>query len=130
MIVRTLGFKNTSINVIHEKRFAGKTSYSFNKLLKHAINGITSQSDKLLRLSITVGLVYFFISLLAAAFLIIMFFVQGFKEGWASTIVLLLFSTGIILMSIGIAGIYIGKIFEQVKERPLYIIDRKINFNE
>jgi polyisoprenyl-phosphate glycosyltransferase len=130
MILRVLGFRSTSISVVHEKRFAGKTSYSFSKLLKHAINGITSQSDKLLRLSIMVGLVYFFISVLAAAYLIIMYFVQGFKEGWASTIVLLLFSTGIILMSIGIAGIYIGKIFEQVKERPLYIIDRKINFNE
>jgi dolichol-phosphate mannosyltransferase len=130
MVLRWLGFKSAAINVIHEKRFSGKTSYSLGKLLKHALNGITSQSDRLLRLSITIGIVYFFISLIAAVYLVFEYFLHGYKEGWASTIVLLLFSTGIILMSIGIAGIYIGKIFEQVKERPLYLIDRKINFNE
>jgi polyisoprenyl-phosphate glycosyltransferase len=128
MVLRWLGFKSTSIRVEHEKRLIGESAYNWRKLISHAINGITSHSDKLLKLSVGIGLLYFVISLLAIAYLIVMYFIEGYKEGWASTIVLLVFSTGLILMAIGVAGIYIGKIFDQVKERPLYLIDTKINF--
>lgn len=128
MVLRWLGFRSASINVEHRKRAAGPSSYNWKRLISHAVNGITAHSDKLLKLSIGIGLIYFLVSVVAILYLVLMYFIQGYKEGWASTIVLLLFSTGIILMAIGIAGIYIGKIFDQVKNRPLYLIDSKINF--
>jgi dolichol-phosphate mannosyltransferase len=129
MVIRFLGFKNTSIQIVHEKRFEGRSSYNLSKLINHALNGITSQSDKLLRLSITVGFSFFVLAILWAFYLLIGFFIHGALAGYTSLMVALLLSTGIILMSIGVLGIYIGKIFEQVKQRPLYLIDTKINFN-
>lgn len=129
MVVRWLGFKSTYIEIEHKARHSGSSSYSFSKMMSHAIDGIVSHSDKLLRLSITAGFMFFIISLLASAVVLIRYFLYGAFPGYTSTTVLLLLSTGLILMSIGIAGIYIGKIFEQVKERPLYIVDQKLNFN-
>jgi len=129
MVLRWVGLKSTSVEIEHEARYAGKSSYTLRKLINHAINGITSQSDKLLRISVGVGLVYFAVSIVASLYLTVSYFVYGYKEGWASTIVIILISTGFILMALGITGIYIGKIFEQVKGRPLFIIDQQLNFN-
>ena len=128
MILRNLGFRSAEVSITHDKRFEGKSSYTLSKLLKHAINGITSQSDKLLRLSVTVGFVFFILACLWAVFLIVSYFEKGAFPGYTSLMAMLLFSTGMILISIGVAGIYIGKIFEQTKNRPLYFIDEKINF--
>jgi glycosyltransferase involved in cell wall biosynthesis len=128
MVLRWMGFKHTYITIEHEKRYAGKSSYNFWRLLKHAVSGVTSQSDKLLYISITVGFLFFIFSIFAAVYLIYLYLEHGFKTGWTSTVVLILLSTGIILMSIGFTGIYIGKIFEQVKERPLYLVEKKTNF--
>jgi glycosyltransferase involved in cell wall biosynthesis len=128
MVLRTLGFSYAEIEIIHDKRYEGKSSYNLSKLIKHAIDGITSQSDKLLRISITVGFSFCIISLLLACYTLIKYFTHGALPGYTSLTTLLLLSTGLILLSIGIAGIYIGKIFEQSKNRPLYFIDKKVNF--
>lgn len=128
MVLRLLGFRSTFVQVEHNKRFEGTSSYNLSKLITHAIDGITSQTDKLLRLSITVGFVIFAISFLGGTALIINYIVAGALAGYTSLMVMLLFSTGLILMSIGITGLYIGKIFDQVKGRPLYIIEKKVNF--
>lgn len=125
LIFSWLGFNRGYVYVDHDERFEGKSSYSFSKLLKHAINGVISQSDKLLRWSITAGLVMFISSLLGVAYIIIRSFFHTFALGWPSIVVLILFTTGIILFMLGITGIYIGKIFEQVKGRPLYIISEE-----
>ncbi len=130
LLLRWLGFKHCYIDVIQNPRFSGNSSYSFLKLWEHAIDGIVSQSDKLLRLSISVGLSFSFLSMLFSVLLVVMYFIKGFKEGWTSLMVLILFTTGIILVSIGILGIYIGKILEQAKGRPLYIIDETLNCEE
>ena len=129
MILRWLGFSKTHITIDHEKRFKGKTSYTYLKLLKLAIDGIVSNSEKLLRLSIYIGFLFSLAGFIWIIYIVIMYFISGFQSGWASIIVLILFSTGLILISLGIVGIYIGKIFEQTKGRPLYLIDKKINFN-
>jgi polyisoprenyl-phosphate glycosyltransferase len=126
-ILQLVGFKSTIINIEHEKRFEGKSSYNFLKLLKLATHGIVSQSDKLLRVSISIGFILFILSFLWAGYIIVMYFVRGAQPGYTSIMAMLLLSTGLILMSIGIAGIYIGKIFEQVKGRPLYFVDKKVN---
>jgi dolichol-phosphate mannosyltransferase len=129
MVLRWLGFKHTYILIEHNKRFEGTSSYSFSRLLSHALNGITSQSDKLLRLNAALGLSLSFLSFLGAITIVIFYFIYGFLSGWASLIITILFSTGVILTSIGIIGIYIGKSFEQAKNRPRYIVDEWINFN-
>jgi glycosyltransferase involved in cell wall biosynthesis len=127
MILRLLGYKSTYLEILHEERFEGKSSYSFSKLVKHAINGVTSQSDKLLRISINIGFLIFIMSIIWTGIIVYIYFHTGLLNGYASIMATLLLGIGLILMSIGIAGIYIGKIFEQVKERPLYIIEKQIN---
>lgn len=122
MIFSWLGFKRGFIHIEHQPRFSGRSSYNLNKLIKHAINGVISQSDKLLRWSITAGFILFFASLFGAIYIVLRSFYHQFEVGWPSIVVLILFTTGIILFMLGIAGIYIGKIFDQVKDRPLYII--------
>jgi polyisoprenyl-phosphate glycosyltransferase len=129
MVLRTLGFRSASVAVDHNPRFEGKSSYTLTKLIKHGIDGIASQSNKLLNFSIIIGFMYFLASFLAAAFLIVMYFMHGYKEGWASVVVLLLISTGFILVSLGVVGLYIGKIFDQVRQRPIYLIAEKLNFS-
>ncbi|MBK8551402.1 MAG: glycosyltransferase family 2 protein [Ignavibacteria bacterium] len=126
-LIKWVGFKSTYVPVEHRERFEGSSTYSITKLFATAIQGWTSYSDKLLRLSIYSGLLISILSLLGGIAIVLSYFLLKFQPGWPSLIVAILFSTGLILMSVGIAGIYIGKIFEQTKERPLYIIDRKIN---
>lgn len=125
LIFSWLGFKRGYVFVDHEDRYEGKSSYTISKLLKHALNGVISQSDKLLRWSITAGLIMFIASLLGVLYIVVKSFFHTFALGWPSLVVLILFTTGIILLMLGILGIYIGKIFDQVKGRPLYIISEE-----
>ncbi|MCB0338133.1 MAG: glycosyltransferase family 2 protein [Bdellovibrionales bacterium] len=129
-VLRWLGFPSSSIRVEHAQRHSGRSSYTFRKLLEHAIDGITSQSTRLLRLSVGIGIGFCLLSLLSALLLITMYFLQGFQPGWTSLIVLILLSTGVVLMSMGVLGIYVGKMFEQVKGRPLFLVDEALNFSE
>jgi len=126
-VIRWLGFSKTEITVKHEERFSGKTSYSIKKLIIFAVDGIVSQTEKLLRFSIYTGFSFALIALIAILYVVVISIKYGFQPGWASTTVLIIFCTGLILISLGVAGIYIGKIFDQVKDRPLFIIDEKIN---
>jgi dolichol-phosphate mannosyltransferase len=127
MVLRWIGFRHAYITIEHELRYEGKSSYNLNKLLSHALNGITSQSDKLLMLNVKLGLLISAISFLTTIVIVILYFNHGFLSGWASLIVAILFSTGILLTSIGVVGIYLGKTFEQTKSRPKYLIDKIIN---
>jgi len=127
MILRILGFASTQIPIIHDKRFEGKSSYNLSKLINHALDGITSQSDKLLRISISVGFLFCIISIATAIYTVAKYLIIGALPGYTSLTSLISLSTGLILLSIGVVGMYIGKIFEQVKNRPLYFIDKKLN---
>ena len=126
-ILKWVGFRQAVLPVEHRERAEGTSTYSFFKLLKLAIQGWTSHSDKLLRLSIYIGFAFSFFAFAGILLIIILYFKQGFQSGWASLVVLNLLSTGLVLVSIGIAGIYIGKNFEQTKDKPLYIVSKKIN---
>lgn len=127
-LIKWIGFSSTYVSVEHRERYEGKSTYSISKLFFTAIQGWTSYSDKLLRLSVYGGMLISLITLLVGIYIVLSYFMKSFQPGWPSLIVAILFSTGLILMSIGIAGIYIGKIFDQTKARPLYIIENKINF--
>jgi polyisoprenyl-phosphate glycosyltransferase len=127
MVVGMLGFRSYYLPIEHRKRFEGKSSYNISRLLKHSIVGITSQSVRLLRMSVKVGFAMVTISVLWALWIVASYFVHGAAPGYTSLMAMILLSTGLILSSIGIAGIYIGNIFEQVKNRPLYFVDKRVN---
>ncbi|MFQ5427958.1 MAG: glycosyltransferase family 2 protein [Thermodesulfobacteriota bacterium] len=127
VVLQWLGFASAYVSIEHDKRFEGRSSYTFSKLLSHAFNGIVSQTEKLLKLSIYTGFLFFLISIISIIYIVLRSVKSGFQPGWASTTVLIILSTGLILMSLGIVGVYIGKIFEQMKKRPLYIISKKLN---
>jgi polyisoprenyl-phosphate glycosyltransferase len=129
-LLRWLGFDHTYIEIEHFERAHGKSSYTFRRLVREAITGITSQSQRLLRLSIVGGFICVGLSFLAVIGLVAAYFISGFREGWTSVVVLQLLSTGVILMSLGIAGIYIGQIFDQVKARPLYLVKTTLNLDD
>lgn len=126
-VLKWLGFRQTYVTVSHDKRAEGKSSYSVLKLLNIALQGVTSYSDKLLRLSMYIGLFFSIVAGLGILTLVFLYFYQGVVFAWASLGVLMVFCTGLILTSLGIAGIYIGKTLEQSRNRPLYVIEEKVN---
>ena len=128
-ILRWLGFKSTYLTIDHRERPYGKSSYSIGKLFQLAIDGIISQTDRILYLSIFFGLFFITASLLGALYIVVTYFISGFQEGWASIAVLILSSTGITLMSLSVTAIYAGKILEQTKGRPLYLVSEKLNMH-
>jgi len=122
-LVDWMGFPTASIEVQHDKRLAGKSTYTFRTLWKLATEAIICYSDKPLRLSVKLG---FFISLIAFIYGVYTF-LQAIVHrspisGWSSLIVSLYFLGGIIIGNLGIIGIYLGKCFDEAKNRPLYII--------
>ncbi len=124
LFVDFVGYKSTSIAVAHASRDSGKTSYSFSKLIHLAFNSIISFSNKPLKLFVKFGL---FISLLSV-FVGFYYIYQAFTNkigvlGYSSIIVSIWFLSGIIITTIGVTGIYVGKIFDQTKNRPIFIID-------
>jgi glycosyltransferase involved in cell wall biosynthesis len=118
-----LGFKRTSIEASHGHRHSGKSSYSFNKRLKLAVDIIISFSERPLHLAILFGLLTSLFSIFTFLWIIIGAFRYEFTVlGWPSIMVAILFMGGMILTVIGILGIYIGRIYREVKYRPLYIV--------
>ncbi|MBK8091138.1 MAG: glycosyltransferase family 2 protein [Verrucomicrobiaceae bacterium] len=123
-----VGFKTTTVDVEHAARFAGKSSYSFLKLLDFAIQCIVAQSSKPLRLSIKIGFSLALASGFYAALLIFRYFYFGTAlQGWTSTMVAVSFFFGLVLANLGVIGLYLGKIFDEVKGRPLYIVETALN---
>jgi len=129
MLVEWMGFHQAVILVDHSLRHAGTSSYTFPKLLRHAIAAITAHSKALLKASIALGFIYVFIALIAMAYLVTGYFIHGYRPGWASTVVLILGSTGLMLLAIGVLGIYVGHILDQVRTRPLYLVQQHLNRN-
>jgi len=125
--LRWIGFDHTYLDIEHFERPSGRSAYTFRRLMKEAMVGITSQSERLLHLSVLGGFVFVGLAIVLAVVLVVMFFFTGFLEGWTSLMVALLLATGVILTSLGITGIYIGNVFEQVKQRPLYIVKETRN---
>ncbi|WP_435356924.1 glycosyltransferase family 2 protein [Emticicia sp. SJ17W-69] len=124
-----VGFKKAYLPVKHDERVSGKTSYSWKKLIELAFNNIISFSDKPLRLTVRLGLLMSLFSVLLGMGYLYLYFTDQIKQlGFASIIISITFFSGLIIFILGIIGIYLGKTFEQVKERPTHIIDQKLNF--
>ena len=124
-----LGFDVATVDVQHDDRLEGESSYNLRKLLKISSDAIIANSNKPLRISIYGGL---FIALIA--FIMAIYNVLAYLCGWVvvrgytTTIFTILFMSGLIMCQLGMLGIYIGKIFDQVKDRPIYVVKDKVNF--
>jgi len=125
-ILQWLGFRTTVIEYKHIKRYSGKSSYSLSKLFKHAFDGIFFQTTALLKSIVYLGFIVAFLGILLAIYYVYQFLVHGSLPGWTSLSVLILLTGGFTIISTGITGLYIGKVFEQVKNRPQYVIDKQI----
>ena len=122
-IIRWLGFSSGTYEYEHQQRHCGTSAYSLRRLIRHAFEGIFFQATVLLRWIVMSGLIFAALGVLLGLYFIFQYFTHATMPGWTSLIVLMLFSTGAILTSLGIIGLYVGKIFEQTKGRPLYTLD-------
>jgi glycosyltransferase involved in cell wall biosynthesis len=123
--VNLLGFKRAEIDIEHAEREDGKSSYSLKKLIDIAIDAIVSQSNKPLSMAIKFGFIISFLSFIASIWLVGKYYMYGVEiEGWTSVMVSLYFIAGLIFINLGFVGLYIGKIFNETKSRPLYLIDQ------
>ena len=124
LFVIWLGFARQEIEIEHAKREYGKSAYNFPKMLDLAIDSIVSHSNKPLKISVKLGFLLSFMSIVYSIWLVLSYFIWEIPiEGWTSLIVSLYFLTGLILGAIGMLGLYVGKIFDETKNRPLYVID-------
>ena len=127
-MVKWVGFRSNKINVLHSERENGRSSYNFKKMLNLAIDIILAYSDKPIRITIFMGL---FISIISFLMSIYTFtrWISGsiIIIGYSSLIISIWFLSGCILTTLGVIGLYVGKTFEGVKDRPIYIIEHKTN---
>jgi len=124
-----VGYKTTSISYERDSRYAGKTKWNYWKLWNFALEGITSFSTLPLRLATYIGMLVSFSSLAYLTFIIYKVISTGVDvPGYASTLTIILFLGGVILFFMGVIGEYIGRIYLEVKNRPLYIIRHKKGF--
>lgn len=127
------GFPSTYITFKREARLSGKTHYTFSKMANFALDGITSFSTKPLRMATLIGFWSAIIGFLGIVYALIgrflhpVFFPQEWVTGWTGLFVAIMFLGGIQLITIGIIGEYIGKIYTQVQQRPRYVIKSKVN---
>ncbi|MFS1663862.1 glycosyltransferase family 2 protein [Streptococcus sp. zg-JUN1979] len=117
-----VGFKSTSVYYKRHERLAGESKYPLSKMLNLAIDGITSLSVKPIRMIASLGFIVAGLSFLAIIWIVFQYFFGITVSGWASNLALVMFVAGIQLISLGVIGEYIGKIYLEVKERPRYII--------
>jgi dolichol-phosphate mannosyltransferase len=122
-IVDWMGFTTASVNVSHEERFAGQSTYTFSKLWKLASETIIAYSDKPLRICIRLGFLLSTFALAYGVVILLRALIYGSPiTGWSSLIISLYFLGGIIISILGILGIYLGKTFDETKKRPLYLV--------
>ena len=124
--INWLGFERVDIDIEHAKRTHGKSSYTFRKLLEFAFNSIVSETNKPLKIAVKLGFSLSLISFMYGMFLVYKWAMGGIVEGWTSVMVSIYFTAGILLGNMGLVGLYIGKIFDEVKSRPVFIIAEMI----
>jgi dolichol-phosphate mannosyltransferase len=125
LILHWLGFRRTVRELDPGERYEGHSSYTFSKLVRVALDGMFFQTTALLRWITYLGFLVAAAGLALAIALVVLYFVNGPPPGYTSLAVLILVVGGFIILSTGITGLYVGKIFEQVKGRPLYVVERR-----
>jgi dolichol-phosphate mannosyltransferase len=131
LFLRWLGFRSCYLEVDHAPRFTGKSAYDLHRGFLLALESVTSQSNKPLILSIRAGFLMSGSAFLVGLFFAIRYFTRGIGvEGWTSVIVSIYFIGGLLLANLGVLGLYLGKVFNEVKDRPLYMVRETINFED
>lgn len=125
-IVPLIGFKSSIVEYERNERFAGESKYPLKKMLNFAVDGITSFSVKPIRLIGVLGGVIFTVSLIFLIYLFIMKIISKSVAGWTSIVCSIWMFGGVQLLCLGVIGEYIGKIYKEVKARPMYIIEKKL----
>ncbi len=126
-MISWIGFRQTSIFYERQKRYAGESKYPFFKMLKFGMDGILSFSNKPLKLAILLGFISSLFSIIIIAFIIwSRLYTHDWVKGWTALMFTTLFFGGMQLIAIGILGEYIGRIYVEIKGRPIYIIDENI----
>jgi polyisoprenyl-phosphate glycosyltransferase len=127
-VLHWLGFRSMSINIPQAPRFAGVGSYSLNKLLSLAFNALVSHSTRLLHFSTAMGLLFAVFAALQICYLVYRKLAHEIGiDGWASLMVTLWFVGGAILFSLGVLGLYVGRMFEHTRRRPLFLVREQLN---
>ena len=131
-IISWLGYRQTFVEFERQERISGESKYPLRKMIKFALDGITSFSIFPLKIATNIGFFSIIISLLLIFYALFsyIFFPKITLPGWTSILIAVVFFAGIQMLVIGIIGEYIGRIFEESKNRPLYIINEKINFEK
>ena len=126
-MIPLLGFSSTTVYYDRQSRFAGVSKYPLIKMMNFALNGITSMSVKPLRLIFLLGIIIFFISIGMFVYILLSYFTGNAIAGWSSLILSVWFLGSLILISVGVLGEYIGKIYNETKDRPRYIIEKYLD---
>lgn len=124
------GFRQAAIDVEHADRSQGKSSYTLLKQIRHAANIIVAFSPRPLHVSIGLGLTLALVSCGFSIWLVVRYLTYGITvEGWTSVMVAISFFSGLVLLNLGVLGVYVGKIFEEVKLRPIYTVMEASNLD-
>lgn len=130
-MVAWIGFKQTFVEYDRESRFAGTTKYPLKKMLRLASDAILSFSNTPLKVATFVGFITSIIAFFGILYSLYMrLFTENFVEGWTLLMISVLLIGGIILLVLGIIGEYVGRIYGEIKQRPLYIIQDKLGFEQ
>lgn len=131
-LVSWIGFKQTYVEYVRDERLAGETKYPLKKMIRFAMDGILSFSYIPLKIASFLGFLISGLSFLYLIFVLVqkLFYPTGLVPGWTSIVAVLLIFNGIILILLGVIGEYIGRIYDEVRGRPLYIIDKKVNLDD
>lgn len=130
-MVSWVGFRQIGVEYVREERYAGQSKYPLTKLIQLGLNGVVSFSNAPLQLALRVGLVVSVLSLATGVAAIVVKIAGLFPiPGTATIVVLIAFLGGIQLLILGILGTYLGRIYDEVKARPLYLVDREIGFGD
>ena len=124
-----VGFRQTVVQFHRPPRAAGETKYSFHKMLRLAASGVVSFSDAPLRVALWAGLGVCGCAVLYAMWVVVLWATNAnLARGWSSIIVVMTFLGGANMLMTGVLGVYIGRIYTEVKRRPLYVVDRTVGF--
>lgn len=126
-IAASVGYPSTCVYYNRSERFAGESKYPLNKMLAFAIEGITSFSVKPLRLISYLGIIFILVAIGVIIYALYEHFTGNTIEGWTSLLVSMWFIGGSILLACGVTGEYIGKVYLEVKQRPKYFVEKKVN---
>jgi glycosyltransferase, family 2 len=128
--VQNVGFNTTNIDYEAGKRFAGESKYSIKKLFRFSINTIMTFSNLPLKLGMYAGGMAAFLAIIMMIYTVISFLRVGTPSGYATIICLICFMFSVLFFIVGIIGEYLGLILAEIKDRPIYIVEEKINFNK